>query len=698
MTLVPYTPSEWCDIGARLWDMVCQCGDTQVQMTFINGNQMEDETLTVAASSTGLCLLHGPISKAWQDSTLIGHIANLRAPQIPNFETQALMPAMGAVRELGHQQGLITAERERLNIDYANAVADVENRNAQLNSQVEEAHHNLSVRESTIAGAGNQVLELRQQLEADRAQLREREFNLGVLTGQFQEREARLNALQTARDAETAGRDESPATRHAVNDGVTTLPHQTNILMAGGVPSSAARHSSAAHGRPHGKAARPHFHPSTPSPSSTSPLDARLPMEEERGFCAFDVTTWPSRVWNEGASGVVIDLRCAYQCWQQDNEQVKLAFGNLVEWIGALEVLQDPPDRIMNLGRSLLNTFRMQLTIASDPGIRLSKLRARLYTVCSPDGRLCEGSPAFRRSARNPTHCAMPTMSYFWTRGIYMQCAPQKELLTIQAPVKKRPRGCRTPLMNAGDGSPIHFTTSHQSSQASHRAANAPSNVSNCPTKSSRRAMELIRQRRSTTVRRITDIPALGQLYEESKRVGSRDVCAVNVGAENVPSGAIHKFLPHARTADKRGELCGLFDGNRSRAIDPTAPRQDAAVHVGNGSNPAGHGDSRVTKNCGAIGKEASAPLDKGKDESICPQPDRLEGMCCFRLAWITASCWSDIAALTPNNFTLEPDGALILDWSVALKTARADPHRASRFVGMRGQDAFDTIKLCRTL
>ncbi|EKG00469.1 glycine dehydrogenase [decarboxylating], putative,glycine cleavage system P-protein, putative [Trypanosoma cruzi] len=210
MALVPYTPSEWYDIGARLWDMVCQCGETQVQMTFINGNQMSDETLAVAPSATGLCLFHGPVSKALQDSTLAGHIANLRAPQIPNFETQALLPAMGAARELGHQQGLITAERDRLNFDYANAVADVQNRNAQLNSQAEKAHINLSVRESNIAGAGNQVLELRQQLEADRAQLREREFNLGVLNAQLQEREARLNALQTARGAETAGRDEPP--------------------------------------------------------------------------------------------------------------------------------------------------------------------------------------------------------------------------------------------------------------------------------------------------------------------------------------------------------------------------------------------------------------------------------------------------------------------------------------------------------
>ncbi|KAF8295908.1 hypothetical protein TcYC6_0090710 [Trypanosoma cruzi] len=32
-----------------------------------------------------------------------------------------------------------------------------------------------------------------------------------------------------------------------------------------------------------------------------------------------------------------------------------------------------------------------------------------------------------------------------------------------------------------------------------------------------------------------------------------------------------------------------------------------------------------------------------------------------FRLAWITASRWFEIAALTPNNFTLEPDGTIVL-------------------------------------
>ncbi|KAF5215822.1 hypothetical protein ECC02_011449 [Trypanosoma cruzi] len=211
-----------------------------------------------------------------------------------------------------------------------------------------------------------------------------------------------------------------------------------------------------------------------------------------------------------------------------------------------------------------------------------------------------------------------------------MQRAPQRKLLTIQAPIKKRQRGCRTPLMNAGDGSPIHSTTPGYYAKTSHRAAGAPPDLSNRPTQSLRRAMELIRKRRSTVVRRNTDIPALGQLYGESERGGSINVGAVKVGAVNFPSGAIHNLLPHARTADERGELCGLFDGNRRGAIDPTAVRQDAAVHVGNESNPAGHDDSGVAKDWGALGDEAGAPLDRGRDESSYPRPDRLEGTCCF--------------------------------------------------------------------
>ncbi|KAF8291424.1 putative trans-sialidase [Trypanosoma cruzi] len=95
--------------------------------------------------------------------------------------------------------------------------------------------------------------------------------------------------------------------------------------------------------------------------------------------------------------------------------------------------------------------------------------------------------------------------------------------------------------------------------------------------------------------------------------------------------------------------------------------------------------------------KQARPLTEEGMNQVIRGRTDWRERDV-FRLAWITASRWSEIAALTAKNFTMEADGTLILDWSVAPKTARADPHRASRFVRIRGQGALGTIKLCRTL
>ncbi|KAF8295015.1 hypothetical protein TcYC6_0095590 [Trypanosoma cruzi] len=264
-------------------------------------------------------------------------------------------------------------------------------------------------------------------------------------------------------------------------------------------------------------------------------------MEEDRGFCAFDVTTWPTRIWNEGASGVVCDLRCAYQCWQQeDEEKVNLAFDNLFEWIGVLEGGQDRTDRFMNLRRPLMNTFRMQLTIASDPGIRLSKLRARLYTAASPDGHLCEGSP-------------------------------------------------------------IQSATSHQSSQAAHRTADAPPDLSNRPTQSSRRETGLF----ANDARLWYDESPTALLWASCMRKANevaREMWAPSTWEQRMPpAGRFTTFKPHARTAERRGELCSLFDGNRGGAIDPTAAHQDAAVHVSNVCDPAEYDGFGATKNRGAI-------------------------------------------------------------------------------------------------
>ncbi|KAF8291111.1 hypothetical protein TcYC6_0127130 [Trypanosoma cruzi] len=210
--------------------------------------------------------------------------------------------------------------------------------------------------------------------------------------------------------------------------------------------------------------------------------------------------------------------------------------------------------------------------------------------------------------------------------------------------------------------------------------------------------MELIRKRRSIVVRRNTDISALGQ-YEERERGGSINVCAVKVGAENVPSGAIYSLSLHARTADERGELRGLL-----MAILDVAPwtRLQYARMLRSMSEM-----NRTPLDMMILGLQKIAarwetkrthPLTEEEMNQVIRSRTDWKERVVFRLAWITASRWSEIASLTPKNFTPEPDGTLILYRSVAPKTARADPHRAFRFVRIRGQDAFDTIKLCRTL
>ncbi|KAF8276654.1 hypothetical protein TcBrA4_0124930 [Trypanosoma cruzi] len=400
--------------------------------------------------------------------------------------------------------------------------------------------------------------------------------------------------------------------------------------MAGGVPSSATRRGSAAYRPPPDNVGRPHFHPSTPLPSRTSPLDARLPMEEDRSFCAFDVTTWPSRVWNEGASGVIIDLRCAYQCWQQDNEQVKLAFDNLVEWISALEGLQDPPDRIMNLGRSLLNTFRMQLTIASDPDILFSKLRARLYTAVHQTDAYARAAQLFvdRLETQRTVRCQQ--CHTYGHEASTCNVRPRGNYSQYRRPSKNgRGAAARSSgmLATAAPSNPPPPTNPH-------RQRTAPPTLHPIFQIARRNRREGQWSLSVNDARLWYDESPTSPLWAGYMRKANevaREMWAPSTWMRGMSlAGQFTNFLPHAQKADERGELCGLFDGNRCGAIDPTAVRQDAAVNVGNGSNPAGHDDSGVTKNCGAIGEESSVPRDRGRDESIYPQPERLEVTRCF--------------------------------------------------------------------
>ncbi|ESS55360.1 hypothetical protein TCDM_13174 [Trypanosoma cruzi Dm28c] len=289
----------------------------------------------------------------------------------------------------------------------------------------------------------------------------------------------------------------------------------------------------------------------------------------------------------------------------------------------------------------------------------------------------------------------MPTMSYLWTRGVYMQCASERELLTIQAPFKKRPRGCRTPLMNADDGNSIQFATSHQSPQA-------PPML--------HPIFQIARRNRregqwslSVNDARLwyDELPTspLWASYTRKANEVAREMWAPSAWERGMsPAGQFTTFCcTHEQPMNEESYAAFLM----AIEVAPSTRLQYARMlrsMLEMDRTPLDMmilGSQKIAARSET--KQARPVTEEEMNQVIRSRTDWKERVV-FRLAWTTASRWSEIAALTANNFTLEADGTLILDWSVAPKTAKADPHRASRFVKIRWQDAFDTIKLCRTL
>ncbi|PWU95728.1 putative retrotransposon hot spot (RHS) protein [Trypanosoma cruzi] len=112
--------------------------------------------------------------------------------------------------------------------------------------------------------------------------------------------------------------------------------------------------------------------------------------------------------------------------------QVQVAFDSLVSCERAEEAELDPTEQFMKLGRNLLQAFRLQLILASDPSMPLSRLSARLHKTAI---------------------VAMSVFSHLCTRRIYVQSAQrsQMELLAAQTAIKKRQSGCLPLLMKADD-------------------------------------------------------------------------------------------------------------------------------------------------------------------------------------------------------------------------------------------------------
>ncbi|KAF8287420.1 hypothetical protein TcBrA4_0020330 [Trypanosoma cruzi] len=146
MAMASYTATEWSFSGSRMLDLVRQQGDIQAQPAYMDEHRPLDVVVTVAATMAVRRWISGDIAKHWGDSTLVGQFANLRGPQLPIFETQLL----------------------------SQFVTDVQNRNAQLYLQVEEAYNYLLARESHISVVGGLFAGLWDAVSTRSAHLSER--------------------------------------------------------------------------------------------------------------------------------------------------------------------------------------------------------------------------------------------------------------------------------------------------------------------------------------------------------------------------------------------------------------------------------------------------------------------------------------------------------------------------------------------
>eukprot|EP00796_Vickermania_ingenoplastis_P001806 gene1805-biopygen1491 len=89
-----------------------------------------------------------------------------------------------------------------------------------------------------------------------------------------------------------------------------------------------------------------------------------------------------------------------------------------------------------------------------------------------------------------------------------------------------------------------------------------------------------------------------------------------------------------------------------------------------------------------------AVPIPKAVIDEMVDTAPAWQDAVVLRLAWITASRWAEIQALRTENFILEEDGSVILDWAALPKSSKMDPHKASRYVLIKGQDAWDLRRL----
>ncbi|KAF8297111.1 hypothetical protein TcYC6_0082440 [Trypanosoma cruzi] len=227
---------------------------------------------------------------------------------------------------------------------------------------------------------------------------------------------------------------------------------------------------------------------------------------------------------------------------------------------------------------------------------------------------------------------------------------------------------------------PHPFRHPRQGSQASHRTAE-PHPILRLPDAIVEKGNGAYAPTALDCARRIAGIPALGRLCEDSERGGSRNVGAAKVGAGTAPDETICNVFASRTNSQWARRAARPFGGSIGcGAVGPTAARQDAAAHVANEPTTLAMAFLGLQKIAARPETRRARPLDKGRGGSVYPLPSRWQATGCFSTRVDAGEPFVRDCGLDSQNFTLEPDGAMVLDARGAEDgEGGSPPHLAAR-------------------
>ncbi|ORC87215.1 helicase-like protein, partial [Trypanosoma theileri] len=166
MALIPYSFEQWEQLGRSLESHVRQHGPTTVSFAVVNGDSVTRCEARATCSDRGLVLEDGGTWKVWYDSSFFNRVADMHTPEVPHFEAQFLVPLLSAIKNVGWEQGVLAAQRDAFNREYAQASADFQQKWALLERQAAAEQHRTAAMAEQEELLRQRVVQFQQQCTA----------------------------------------------------------------------------------------------------------------------------------------------------------------------------------------------------------------------------------------------------------------------------------------------------------------------------------------------------------------------------------------------------------------------------------------------------------------------------------------------------------------------------------------------------